>query len=262
MNGIKKIISMSLSINRNITNSNVFSAFKTNSPRLNLDGISAHNITIKKNTKGSIYPTLTKRRNHRLEEPDTKQTVITAVAATIATILPMVYFAKKQNGLKKFTDLFKVEYNLKEVLALSASSIVGGAVTGMLVDKKTNRKRKMNEAVFQFMNSILPTAFVGGVLELVKDNVKYKNSKAVKVAAIAIALIAGMPTAAWLSNMINDPKDKEPDRKLHLKDAIINMDDAIGALIVAKVPLVEQLHLDKLMPAIFAWCGYRAGQSN
>ena len=56
--------------------------------------------------------------------------------------------------------------------------------------------------------------------------------------------------------------DKEPDRKLTLKDSIINMDDALGALVVAKIPVVEHLHLDKLMPAIFAWCGYRAGQSN
>lgn len=244
---------MPLSINKYKYN-NVFSAFQPQSA----------NPVISQNTnsKGSIYPTLTKRRNHRIEELDKKEKIVTAGASIIATLLPMIYFAKKQNGLKKLTDLLKIDYGLKEVLTLSTSSILGGALAGMAIDKKTNKKRKANEAVFQFMNATLPTAFVGGVLELVKDNIKYKNSKQVKVAAIITALVAGMPTAAWLSNMINDPKDKDPDRKLTLKDAIINMDDAIGALIVAKVPIVDKLHLDKLMPAIFAWCGYRAGQSN
>ena len=112
------------------------------------------------------------------------------------------------------------------------------------------------------MNATIPTLLVGGALNLIKDNVKYKDSRPVKFAAIVTGLIAGMPLAAWLSNIINDPKDKEPDRKLTLKDSIVNMDDALGAFVIAKIPFVEALHLDKLMPAIFAWCGYRAGQSN
>ena len=112
------------------------------------------------------------------------------------------------------------------------------------------------------MNATVPTMLVGGAMELIKDNEKYKNSKPVKVAAIVTGLIAGMPLAAFISNIINDPKDKEPDRKLTLKDSIINMDDALGALVVAKIPVVDKLHLEKIMPAIFAWCGYRAGESN
>jgi hypothetical protein len=152
----------------------------------------------------------------------------------------MICFAKKQNGLKKVADLFRIDYGLKEILTLSTSSILGGALAGMAVDKKTNKKRKLNEAVFQFMNATIPTSLVGGTLGLVKDNTKYKNSKIVKIGAISASLVAGMPTAAWLSNIINDPKDKEPDRKLYLKDAIINMDDAIGALIVAKVPIIDK----------------------
>lgn len=244
---------MSLSINKNTT-SNVFSAFQ---PKNTLPSPS-----VVVNSKGSIYDTFTKRRNHRIEAQGKKQTIITASVAVISSLLPMIYFAKKQNGLKKITDLFKVNYDLKEVLILSTTSILGGVLAGIAVDKKTSKKRKINEGVFQFMNATIPTALVGGVLALVKDNIKYQDSKPVKIAAIVTALVAGMPLAAWLSNLINDPKDKEPDRKLHLKDAIINMDDAIGALVVAKIPLIESLHLDKLMPIIFAWCGYRAGQSN
>jgi len=245
---------MSLSINKNKFNSSVFSAFQPKNTVVNT--LSATN------SKGSIYSTLAQRRNHRIEELDRNKKIITAGVSIGATLLPMIYFAKKQNGLKKITDLFKINYGLKEVLSLSTSSILGGVLAGIAVDKKTNKKRKINEGVFQFMNATIPTALVGGALELVKDNVKYQNSKTVKIAAIVTALVAGMPLAAWLSNLINDPKDKDPDRKLTLKDAVINMDDAIGALVVAKIPFIEQLHLDKLMPAIFSWCGYRAGQSN
>ena len=213
----------------------------------------------------NVYSTLYYKRNHRVEEPDWKNKALVAGGSIIATLLPMVYFAKKQFGkqaLKNPINLFKIDYHLKEVLALSTASIVGGAVTGIAVDKKANKKRKVQEGVFQFMNATVPTLLVGGALKLLEDNTKYKNSKPVKVAAIVTSLVAGMPLAAFLSNMINDPKDKEPDRKLTLKDSIINMDDALGALVVAKVPIVEHLHLDKFMPAIFAWCGYRAGQSN
>ena len=234
---------MTITIN-NKPNTSVFSSFQT----------SAH-------TKG-LYSSLYYKRNHRVFETDTKTKLKVAAGAVGATILPMIYFAKKQRGLKNIVDIFKIDYGLKEVLALSSASIVGGVLSGIAFDKISDKKRKIKEGVFQFMNATIPTMLVGGAMKLIEDNVKYKDSRAVKVAAIATGMIAGMPLAAWLSNIINDPKDKEPDRKLTLKDSVVNMDDALGALVVAKVPLVGALHLDKLMPAVFAWCGYRAGQSN
>lgn len=237
---------MPLSVNNkiNTSNTNVFSAFQA----------TAH-------TK-NVYSTLRYKRNHRVEEADTKTKIKIASGSVIATLLPMIYFAKKQHGLKNLLDLFKVKYELKEVLALSTASIFGGVASGIIADKKTNKKHKIHEGVFQFMNATIPTLLVGGAMKLIEDNVKYKESKPVKVAAIITSLIAGMPLAAFISNIINDPKDKEPDRKLTLKDSIVNMDDALGALVVAKIPFVQSMHLEKLMPVIFAWCGYRAGQSN
>ena len=225
-------------------NTNVFSAFQN----------TAH-------TK-NVYTSLYYKRNHRIEETDHKTKAKIAVGSLISTLLPMIYFAKKQTGLKSMADLLKIKYELKEVLALSSASIVGGVISGVIADKKSDKKRKVKEGVFQFMNAVIPTALVGGAMKLIEDNTKYQNSKPVKVAAIVTSIIAGMPLAAFISNIINDPKDKEPDRKLTLKDSVVNMDDALGALVVAKIPLVDKLHLDKLMPLIFAWCGYRAGQSN
>lgn len=193
----------------------------------------------------NVYSSLYYKRNHRVEESDVKTKAKIAAGSIAATLLPMIYFAKKQNGLKKILDIFKIKYELKEVIALSSASIAGGALTGIAVDKKQT-VNKNKRRCFQFMNATVPTMLVGGAMELIKDNEKYKNSKPVKVAAIVTGLIAGMPLAAFISNIINDPKDKEPDRKLTLKDSIINMDDALGALVVAKIPVVDKLHLEKL----------------
>lgn len=239
---------MSLSIHNYKIHSKVFSSFQN-------DGTP---VVPQKN----VYASLKYKRNRRIENPETKIKIATAAASIASTLVPMIYFAKKQNGLKKLIDLFKIDYGIKEVIALSSASIIGGVTAGILSDKKTDKKRKLKEGVFQFMNATVPTLLVGGTMKLLEDNVKYKESRPVKTAAILVSMFAGMPFAAFLSNIINDPKDKEPDRKLTLKDSVANMDDALGALIVAKFPFVKQLHLDKIMPAIFAWCGYRAGQSN
>ena len=75
-------------------------------------------------------------------------------------------------------------------------------------------------------------------------------------------LIVGMYGAASLSNVISDPQDKQPDRKLTLLDCVANIDDAVGALVLAKFPCANKLHLESFLPLIYAYCGYRAGKSN
>ena len=55
---------------------------------------------------------------------------------------------------------------------------------------------------------------------------------------------------------------KENPTPVTEKDAIANIDDAFGALVIAKFPGIKHLHVEKVLPVIFAWCGYRAGESN
>ena len=169
-------------------NTNVFSAFQN----------TAH-------TK-NVYTSLYYKRNHRIEETDHKTKAKIAVGSLISTLLPMIYFAKKQTGLKSMADLLKIKYELKEVLALSSASIVGGVISGVIADKKSDKKRKVKEGVFQFMNAVIPTALVGGAMKLIEDNTKYQNSKPVKVAAIVTSIIAVMPLASLISNIINEQK--------------------------------------------------------
>ena len=68
-----------------------------------------------------------------------------------------------------------------------------------------------------------------------------------------------MHGAAALSNIVCDPEDKRPDRKLTLRDSLANLDDLVGVLVLAKFPIVDKLYLDKLLPVIYGYCGYRAG---
>ncbi len=75
-------------------------------------------------------------------------------------------------------------------------------------------------------------------------------------------VLVGMYGAVSISNVICDPLDKLPDRKLTLLDCLVNVDDALGVLVLTKFPFVGKLHLEKLLPFIYAYCGYRAGKSN
>ena len=45
-----------------------------------------------------------------------------------------------------------------------------------------------------------------------------------------------------------------------MKDALANVDDAFGAFSIAKIPMADKV--EKILPLIYVWCGYRAGQSN
>ena len=88
------------------------------------------------------------------------------------------------------------------------------------------------------------------------------NTHFSKIITTTATILVGMQGAASVSNIICDPKDKRPDRKLTLLDSLANIDDLVGVLVLAKFPIVKQLQIDKLLPAIYAFCGYRAGKSN
>lgn len=189
-------------------------------------------------------------RRHIAEEPDAKIKTKVAAGSIAGTLIPMALLAKHQK-----CKIYNIKYHVKEMILVSAGSIVGGLAAGLIADKKENTKQKVNESVFQFMNSAIPPLITGGLYTFSK-NVKYR------IASTIVGLFGGMHLAAKLSNKINDPYDKIPDRKLTFKDSIANIDDALGVLILAKVPIAEKLHVDKTLPAIYSWCGYRAGISN
>ncbi len=180
-----------------------------------------------------------------------------AASAIVGTAIPLAIMMKQ----RKIKNPFKMEYGLQDMLVLSATSVAGGVAGGILgeSDKKI-RKNKLKEGVFQFLNASVPTWIIGGVLKLPESSHKFNNVP-IKIASVFGGMIIGMFGAAHVSNLLFDPKDKVPDRKLTFKDCLVNSDDVLGALVLAKFPIVDKLHIDKLLPVIYAYCGIRAGNA-
>ena len=197
------------------------------------------------------------RRNHSHRKESTNDKIKAATGAIVGTIVPMLLMMKKQ----KIKNPFKLNYGLKEMLILSATSVIGGVGAGMIGNDKTTNQNKCKEGVFQFMNAAVPTWLAAATLRWC-ETTKGMNNNFAKIIATAVTILVGMQGSASVSNLICDPKDKHPDRKLTFLDSLANIDDLVGVLVLAKFPIVEKLHLDKLLPAIYAFCGYRAGKSN
>lgn len=202
------------------------------------------------------------RRRKVTDEPEPSVKLKIAAGSIIGAAIPMVIFAKKQKlDVSKLSQIFNVNFGLKEMLGLTTGSILGGVLTGMMFDKKNSKKEKTDEGVFQFLNSTIPLFFVSGIQKLSK-NFPVLEKKPVKIGAIGAGIFASMHCAAKLANFINDPHNKVPDRKLGMLDAVVNIDEVAGALVLAGFPIVKTLKIEKLLPFISAWSGYRAGESN
>ncbi len=202
---------------------------------------------------GGLRDLRVKSTTHKLGFWEKSGVIIGSVAGTI---LPMIYFAKRQNA-----KIYNLNFGLKEMITVGAGSIFGGVAAGILSDKSKNHKNKINEGIFQFFNATVPPLVFAGLTKI-QEKTKFAKNKAVSILNTIVGLTGGMFLAAKVSNLVIDPYDKVPDRKLTMKDAVVNIDDALGVFALAKFPLIDKLHPEKVLPAIYAWCGYRAGQSN
>jgi len=206
--------------------------------------------------KSSVNQFISRRKRVSREETTTDM-IQSFAGALLGTALMMGFLMKKQN----IKNPLKLKYELGEMLALSGAPIVGGVSLAMIGNDANTNFAKSREGVFQFLNAAIPTWLAAATLKWCDSTKIFKNSIG-KFVAVASTILIGMHGAAALSNIICDPEDKYPDRKLNLLDSIANIDDLFGVLVLAKVPLVGKLHLDKLLPIIYTFCGYRAGKSN
>lgn len=189
--------------------------------------------------------------------PNKKTNPKALIGSVVGTVIPVAAMMKSQ---KTFNPI-KLEYKLKDMIIVSGSAIAGGTLGGMYGENSKIKKDKFREGCFQFMNATIPAIFVAGGLKLCQKYERFNNIPS-KIAAVCIGIITGMFAAIKSVNKIFDPKDIYPDRKLTPKDGIANADDAIGALALAKLPYISKLNLDKILPVIYAYCGYRAGSAS
>lgn len=207
-----------------------------------------------------------------------------AITTTAGTLLPIALIRKYQGKtiqkgalrgittcakIKTVLKSFDIDYGLKEILLTSCGSILGGLFGGLLgglfdrtiLGKNENKKPKIKESIFQFCTIAIPTAIVAFLLNL---SDKCKNLRGIfsKIASLLIGIGAGMPLSVMLFNKINNnyiDKNKQQKRKLRPKDYFVHIDDIIGALILAKIPLANKLHTDRILPLLYGTCGYEVG---
>lgn len=179
------------------------------------------------------------------------------MGSAFGTVLPMIYMMKKQ----RVKNPFSLKYTLSDMVILSGSSITCGVAGGMIGEDKNTNRNKLKEGIFQFLNASVPAWVAAGGLKLCESSKNFNNIPG-KIMAMAGSLLVGMYGAASISNLICDPHDRFLDRKLSLLDCIANVDDALGVLVLAKLPLADKLHLERVLPFIYTYCGYRAGKSN
>lgn len=222
-----------------------------------ITAVQTHNYGLEQNILASRQAPKRVRKSAYEKDITPQDKLKAGIGSIIGTIIPMIFMMVKQ----KVKNPLKLRYGLKEMVILSGSAITGGVAIGMYGESKNTKINKFKEGVFQFLNAAIPTWIVGGVLKLAESNAKTNNIPC-KVASIAGGLLVGMFGCAEISNLIFDPKDKRPDRKLSLKDCLVNIDDALGVLILAKFPFVQKFHIEKLLPLVYTYCGYRAGESN
>ena len=176
--------------------------------------------------------------------------------SALGTLLPMLFFSKIQ---KK--NLWNLKYKFNEIVTMSIGANVGSIAISSIGKSKKEKEKKYNEGVFQVINSIMPMAMVDGGIKLCEKSKKFNNTKA-KIATSIAGVVAGTQLGIRLANKITDPKNIIPDRKYTAKDAIANLDDAVGILVLGKVPFADKIHIEKVLPAIYTYSGYRSGTSN
>lgn len=213
------------------------------------------------------------------KQENSKKFNLAVLATTIAgTLIPILIIRKKQGLNLKKVDLigkdfktkaktvlksFDIKYEMPEMLMTAFGSVAGGLAGGILSDKNKNKeskRSKIKESVFQVLNVSIPIV-IGDQIVKFTEKRKWK-SPWIQLATAIIAVGAGMPTAAKISNTINNKViDREhPDnRKLRIKDAFVHVDDFVGVLVLSKIPLADKLHVERILPFLYGMCGYEAG---
>ena len=235
---------------------------------------SINNIPYK--SKKNTSETLQARDDNKLEKKNKARVgVVSAVGSIIGCAIPYLFFRKKQglniprgelNNLKigeKIGRIWKslnIEYELPEILSVAAGSLLGGLMGGFIADKnKNHRKEKVEEALHTFNNILIPTTLTAGLLKASKS-MKIK-SPVDKIISPVLGIGIGMVLANKLTNKVTkkyiDPD--MPKRKQQLKDYFVHIDDILGVLVLTKIPFADKIQAGKLLTAVYAYCGYKAG---
>lgn len=186
-----------------------------------------------------------------------KDRILAGVGSTLGVAVPVLAYMKHQ----KVNNMFKLHYNAYQMIGMAAAGNVGGILLSSIGESKKDQKKKWKEGAFQMSLTTLPLLLVDGGIKLV-EKVKSKkiNNNFVKILVSAIGVAIGSNTAVAISNKLrNDKEAKKPKRELKLIDMIANIDDFVAIMVLAKIPFAKKIKIERALPFIYAFCGYRSG---
>lgn len=205
-----------------------------------------------------------------VQAPRKRTSWLAAAGAVLGVMTPVLMLAKRQNPGLKFNSLknlgkaINIHYGLKEILATGLGGVAGGLLGSLADRKERNKLNKFEEATFQTMNIAFPAIFVDSAIKFCKKT-KGFNNNLMKIVSAGLGIAAGAGLAVKVSNKLDDKffdkYNHDPERKFKKKDFIVHIDDVLGTLVLAKFPLADKLHIEKILPVIYSWSGYHVGEA-
>ena len=150
-----------------------------------------------------------------------------------------------------------VYQEVAKMLIMAGGANVGGVLGGSIGATKEQKEKKWKEAGFQMLNVTAPMLMVSSFLSVCNKNANLKNNKAVKIIGSTAAMIGGAFVATGLNNALKS--DDEPKRKYTYKDTFTNFDDVVATIKIGFREFAEKIPVDLILPFIYTYNGYRAG---
>ena len=224
---------------------------------MNVQGITQSAIN-----QGISFGTINKaKRTPKLLAKDDDKTVkkekmLALIGSVSGVAIPLLYFMKQQ----KIKNPLKVKYTIKEMLIMAASGNLGGISLSSIGETPKDIKKKWREGAFQMVLTSAPMLMVDTSIKFCNSSKnKYINNNFSKIIASVVGVTIGSKCAETLFNRLKPPEERHHHRKLQLKDMLANLDDFVAICTFAKIPLVDKLHVERMLPLIYTVCGYRSG---
>ena len=186
-----------------------------------------------------------------------KDKILAATGGILGVSIPLLTFMKMQ----KAPNIFKVKYKVQHMLTMAACGNIGGIMMSSIGEPKSDKIKKWKEGAFQMSLTSLPMLLVDGSIKLCEKSKNKKiNNNFVKILASITGVAIGTNTAIAISNKLRSDKEaQKPKRELKLIDMIANLDDAVAICVLAKIPFADKIHIERALPFIYSFCGYRSG---
>jgi len=183
------------------------------------------------------------------------------ILAGIGSVAGVSLVVGSMMKIQKTKNPMNLRYTVVEMLSMAGMGNIGGIVLSSVGKDSKAQKKKWKEGAFQMLLTSIPMLSVDGVIKLCsKSRNKLINNNFTKILASICGVYVGSHTALAVSNKLrNEPNSAKPKRKLKFVDMVANLDDAVAIMVLAKIPFADKIRIERLLPFIYSFCGFRSG---